>query len=262
MNLFKKAGSLIGASALVGLAVFAGAVGVANAAPVTLVIEPAYLAPGETLDLTIDGCSVGAVMALMVNGESLVSDTVGEGDLPYSVGYDYEDLDPGTTMEFSVTCTPAADSTEAPSNASDTITVFGASYVESVPDTFYTGETVSVTAGDFLPGTAVSLAVIPSGSETPVYSTALGSAAADFSVTGNVVFPKDLECGDYMVQISGGEDVVTAELRICGAPVTSPSPSPSPSVSVTPSVSPSTSAQPSATASPSRPTPGLPSTGN
>ena len=62
MKLFKKVSALTSASAMTGLVVFAGAVGVANAAPVTLVIEPGYLVPGETATVTIDGCSVGSTL--------------------------------------------------------------------------------------------------------------------------------------------------------------------------------------------------------
>ncbi|MEO7587601.1 MAG: hypothetical protein ABIS84_06190 [Arachnia sp.] len=262
MNLFKKVGSLTSATALAGLAVFAGAVGVANAAPVTLVIDADYLAPGEIATVTVDGCAVGSTLALMINGDSSLSELVGEGDLPYTAGFAHDELEPGT-VEFSATCTPAEGSGEAVSSSSDSVQVFGVSYIEAEPDTFHTGETVSITAGDFLPGTDVTLDVIPAGSETSVYSTALGSADEDFSVTGRVVFPEDLECGTYTVEISGGEDVVSAELSICGAPTPEPSPSPSVSASVTPTVSPSTSVQPTVTASPSRPTnPGLPSTGH
>ncbi|RMB59633.1 hypothetical protein [Tessaracoccus antarcticus] len=263
MKLFKKVGALTSASALAGLAVFAGAVSVANAAPVTLVIAPNYVVPGESVTVTIDGCSVGSTLDLMENGEPSLSETVIEGGLPWTAEFGYKELEAGTVYDFSVTCTPAEGSDEAVTSASDTVTVFGASYLEAEPDTFHTGETVSITAGDFLPGTAVTLAVIPSGSEVSVYSSALGTAADDFSVTGDVVFPEDLECGTYTVEITGGDDSVSAELSICGATTPEPSPSPSVSASATPTLAPSASPQPSATASPTRPTnPGLPSTGN
>lgn len=260
MKLFKKVSALTSASAMTGLVVFAGAVGVANAAPVTLVIEPGYLVPGETATVTIDGCSVGSTLQLKIDGETFLDEVVAEGSLPDTLRFPYDDLSSGTA-DFTVQCTPAADSDEAASSASDSLTVFGRDYVEAIPDTFYAGDTVSITAGDFLPGTPVKLEVLPEDSEKVVYTKGLGTAKADFSVTGDVAFPKGLTCGEYDVVITGGEYTSTASLYICGKPTTSPSPSASPTTS--PSVSPSASAQPSATASPTRPAnPGLPSTGN
>ncbi len=265
MQFLKKVGALTSASAMTGLVVFAGAVGVANAAPVTLVIEPEFLAPGQSAVITVNGCAVGSTLAYTLNGEDLEKDfVVAEGDLPKKDTVAYEDkiFEPGATMEFSVTCSPAEGSAEAESSANDSVTFFGARYVEATPTTFFAGDTVSITAGDFVPGTAVTLEVSPQKSEEVVYSKSLGNAKADFSVTGDVVFPEDLECGEYRVILTGGEYSSVADLYICDKPAQS---SPSASPSTSPSTNPTASAQPIATAipSPTRPAnPGLPSTGN
>ncbi len=265
MKLFKKVSALISASAVTGLVVFAGAVGVANAAPVTLVIEPEYLAPGEQAVLTIDGCSVGATLTLSVNGEQVQTGPVGAGSMPVEIviGEGLEYVETGATNEFSATCTPGEGSDEAATSASDSITLFGSSYVEAIPETFYAGDTISITAGDFLPGAAVKLDVVTKKSKDVVYTKGLGTAKADFSVTGDVAFPKDLKCGEYDVVITGGAYSASAGLYICGKPTTTPSPSATTSPSTSPSVSPSASSQPSSTTSPTRPvSPGLPATGN
>lgn len=265
MKFFKKVSALTSASAMTGLVVFAGAVGVANAAPVTLVIEPEFLAPGGTATILIDGCAVGSSLTLSINGAEDFTEVVEK--MPYTIDVTYE-LAEGFefgTNDVAVSCASA----ETTTSANDSLTLFGRDYVEAIPDTFYAGDTISITAGDFLPGDAVTLEVLADDSEDVVYFKGLGTAKADFSVTGDVAFPKDLECGEYDVVITGGEYSSSAGLYICGKPTPEPSASPSasasPSVSpsASPSVSPSASAQPSATTSPTRPVnPGLPSTGN
>lgn len=252
MNVLKKIGALASASALTGVAVFAGAVAVASAAPVTLVIDKEVLFPEESVNITIDGCSVGSMLLVELNGEVLQDSILVEGDLPSTNTLGWEDIDSGLA-EFSLTCTPAADSGEAVSSADDVFYVFGDTYVEALPETFFTGDTVSITAGDFIPGNTVTMKVIPEGSTAAVYSVAVGTAEDDFSVTGDVVFPKTLEDGEYILEFSDGvSDIVEAELYIGARPTTEPTPSASPSVTAAPTATP--------TATPTRP--GLPSTGN
>lgn len=258
MNVLKKIGALASASALTGVVVFAGAVAVASAAPVTLVIDKEVLLPGESVNVTIDGCSVGSTLTISLNGEVLEDEVVAEGDLPIANALAWEDLD-GGLAEFSITCTPAAESEEVVSSADASFYVFGDSYVEAMPETFFTGDTVSITAGDFVAGSTVILKVIPQGSTEAVYSVELGTAEDDFSVTGDVVFPKTLENGQYVLEFSDGvSDIVKAELFIGARPTTEPTPSATPSATA----SPSASASATPTMKPTTVRPGLPSTGN
>src|SRR5690606_26526651 len=111
---------------------------------------------------------------------------------------------------------------------------------------FVTGEDVTITVGDFLPGETVAIEVYPVGSEELVFTENLGTAAEDFSVTGTVVFPADLQCGDYDVVI-GSETtaVVEVELDICAAAEETPTPTPLPTVA--PTVTPTPTVIPTAT---------------
>lgn len=290
MNPFKKLGALIGASALTGVAIFVGAVGVANAAPVTLTIEPSHVAPGGSISMTVNDCSIGATLETFINGvKTEAVQVITPGLLPITEALAYDlvltvfDLEPGETGTFSAMCTPAEGSGEAVSSVSETITVFGSSYIEVDPDPVCVGETLSVTAGDFMPGTVVTLYSALFGTEDVAFSATLGTAGTDFAVTGDVVIPAGLESGTYLIELGGDDDdeVIRTEVEICDAPEpgpspsppvsVSPSPSPSPSASVSPSsspspsasVSPSVTALPTVTVTTTRPSrPGLPNTGN
>lgn len=261
VNLLKKAGALASASALFGLAVFSVAAGVANAAPVTVDIDSQYilldgtkikyLMQQETAFMTVEGCPVGSTMLQMIDGEPYND--------PFEVDEDFSGFDisynemvgewqfAGAIAEYSVECTPDGGTPEA--SSSDSVYFFD-QYVEAEPEEFSTGQSVNITAGDFFPGTAVTMEVSPNEYEAAVvYTQDFGEAAQDRSVTGDVVFPEDLECGEYDINFIGGETSVFTLLQICGE-------------TPEPSVTPPKSAQPSAPAAPVSPKPGLPSTGN
>ena len=267
----KKAGVLAAATALTASLAFLGSTMVASAAPVTVEVDADYVLPGGVAQLTIAGCSVGATLTITggVEDETI---TVAEGTLPMVTPLPYEELAPGSTVSYSATCTPAEGSAEAETTASDSTYVFG-SWIDAVPPEFYAGEPVTITAGDFEPGVSVGLELYPEDGTELLFSAPLGVAGADYSASADVTFPAELECGTYDLDVVGGEQLVLAQLYICGEPTPTPTPSPTPSETVTPSASPTVTASATATATPSatasattsapRPAagPGLPATG-
>lgn len=259
MNFLKKVGALISASVLTGVALLGVAAAVANAAEVAITIEPAYLAPGQTTIITVSDCEVGSTLSYVIDGEPQADPVVlTEENLADAVTteVDYEVELAGAEIEISATCT---NEEEAATTATDSIFFFGLSYVEATPSSFFTGDTISITAGDFLPGKLVTMTVFPKGSDSSVQTETLGTVVNDFSATGDVVFPKALANGDYVLKFSDGESpVVEVPLYIGGRPTVEPTPTLPPSV--TQSASASSSASSTPTKKPSSPR--LPSTGN
>lgn len=273
---------MVGATALAASLSFVGATNIANAADVAVETDAQFILPGGTVNMTISGCSLGAELVIFDGTtEEGRSVTVEEGTLPMTVTVAHDSFLTGDApryrggdVEVGANCIPAAGSEETPTQALTELYLYGR-WVEADPASFYAGDPVTLTAGDFPAGTEVTLELYPEGSDELVWSAPLGTAGDDLSVSGVVTFPADLECGTYGVDIVGGEQFVPAELYICGEPDPTPTPTPTPSASATASVSPSPT--PTVTATPtSSPTasatsvptstqptrPGLPHTGN
>lgn len=275
----KKAGVLSAATSLAAGVMFVGAASFASAAPVTITADTLNIAPGGSADVTIDGCVVGATLTidapLLYGEDNPQTDVLDEGWLPSTETFPYEfALDEDgellfTELPITVTCTPPEGVEEEASTAGLTLNFYGDTYLLADPEEFFTGDEVTITAGDYLPGETVTLDVYPEGTDESVFSTAIGTAAEDFSVTGVVVFPADLECGNYDLVFASETSAVEGTLYICGAPEPSPTPTPTEAPTVAPTPTPTETVVPTPTVSAtattaptSRPQPGLPSTGN
>lgn len=175
----------------------------------------------------------------------------------------------GLVVQISANCLDDDDVVLGTSNEV-ALTVFGAEWVVSHPEVFTMGEPVTFTAGDFTPGSHVTLSLLDA-SGAQQFSGPLGTAGDDFSVSGTVTFPTDLEPGDYVLHLTDGTLFVTVTLTVHPEEDEAPTPGPEPEPSQTsePTGNPSStpSPQPGAGAAPSpggggASAPGLPSTGH
>lgn len=280
VKIVKKMGVMAAASALAASVAFVGATTTASAAPVAAELSATEIVPGGSATMTVSGCSVGAELVVFdgttEEGRSVI---VEEGTLPMEVTIAHDsfivadgELYRGGDVEVGVFCIPAEDSEEEPSEQILDVYLYGR-WIEADPASFYAGDPVTITAGDFPAGTQVELELYPAGGDELIFSTPLGTAGEDRSASGVVTFPENLECGTYALDVVGGDLFVPAELYICGEPEPSPTPTPTPTDTPTPTPtdSPTPTPTPTATASPTASTaptstnpsrPGLPSTGN
>ncbi|TRY18826.1 hypothetical protein FOJ82_06860 [Tessaracoccus rhinocerotis] len=277
---------------LAASASFVGAVQVATAAPVVVELAATEILPGGETSMTISGCSVGAELVVFdgseQEGRSIV---VADETLPMTVPV-FHDSFPlaaggrGVTVQVGADCLPAAGSQEAPTQSRQNVYVYG-SWLTAEPEEFTVGSPVTFTAGDFPASSLVSVELYAAGGAELLFTSPLGTAREDRSVSGVVTFPAELECGTYALDVVSGDLFVAAELYICEEPEPTPTPTPTPSPSPTPTPSatsaatstpaaapePSTSPTRTATATPSatsaatpagqrRAMPGLPRTGN
>ena len=234
----RRLGALAAAAALAAVPALGLMTQVAEAAPVTVSVSDELVGVGETSIVTLDGCSVGSTLTLVLNDETPDVLVVAEGDLPMEIPVAYADGTPGEAV-IAVTCTPAEGSTEVETTATASLYVLGATWIEADPVEFNAGDTVAITAGDFMPGAAVTLALTPQDSDELLFSQEMGAAGDDFTVSGDVVFPADLECGIYTVSLSDGDYIAEGSLEIRPQAEATPTP-----------------------AAATETTPGLPSTGN
>lgn len=284
----RKSGVLAAATALAASVAFVGMTTTASAAPVVAELSASEILPGGEAIMTVSGCSVGAELVIFdgttEEGRSVV---VEEGTLPMDVAIAHDsfiaadaDLYRGGDAQVGVNCLPAEGSEEAPSQQILDVYLYGR-WIEADPASFYAGDPVTITAGDFPAGTQVELELYPAGGDQLIFSAPLGTAGEDLSASGTVTFPEDLKCGTYALDVVGGELFVPAELYICGepdptptptptdsptpTPTDSPSPTPTDAPTATPTPSPTATASPTASTAPTNTTPsrpGLPSTGN
>lgn len=264
MTILKKFGALTGASSLIAAGIVAVAATTASAAPVQIVWDSEYYTMTSTGQLTVTGCEGGTVTVTTpdeVEKEIAMTGASATVDFTFPEGY-YGDF-----TAAALCLQPVADGEPVTSEATTDTYVLNEE-ITAIPENFFAGDTVSITAKEFLPGSKVTLTVTDAAGTT-VYTQVLGNADDNLTVKADVVFPESLECGTYDVEIASAEQSLGAELYICGDrdddDTPSPSPSPSPSASASPSVSP-TAPAPSVgptTPGPKNPgRPGLPSTGN
>lgn len=256
MSFARRIGAVGAATAVTAAVFFAGLTSLASAAPITVTVADQTLTPAQNFEASVTGCAVGSTLDVTLNGTAFSSAAVAAD--PTTVTIPFASLEAGDVNAVVVTCTPTG---EAASSATVEAYAFGAVYLEADPETFFSGDTVKITAGDFLPGESVRLELYStSGGDAAVFTKVLGTAGEDFSVSGSVVFPTTLPCGDYDIVVTDGDNEVTATLYMCTEPSATPSATATATATASASVEPTASASSTPTRSPSRP--GLPSTGH
>lgn len=253
MTILKKLGAVAGASALVGAGLVAFGGSAAQAAEFSVEFDADYYTPGSTATITAADCGVGNTVEFGLPGEEeTIEVAVGADGSIAPQKFDIPERTYGDMSVVASCVTPAGDVTEVTAEA-----YILNQTIEANPASFPSGTPTEITAGEFIPGSDVTLRVNTQGDDAEtVWSTSMGVAGDDMLVVKSVTFPTSLPCAVYDVHVSSqGAEVdnsVVAELRLCGA---TSSPSPTASASVTPS------ATPSATPTKKPTKPGLPSTG-
>ena len=262
MSILKKLGAITGASALVGAGLVAVSGSLAMAAPMTASWDSAYYVPGDTATLTVAGCEAGGTANVGLPGASEYQKIlVPESGVIAPIEFTTPD-DRYGNLEADVYCTTTENPTGDGTDATAAAYVLG-SKLTAVPSSFKLGDTIEVTAGEFVPGDAVTLKVNTQAGKT-VWTMQMGTAGEDKEAVSKVTFPDTLECGTYIVNVSSKSAVkaneVEAELYMCGATPT-PTPSATSSASSTPTVKPSPSKSPTKAPTKKPGKPGLPHTG-
>ena len=262
MSILKKLGAITGASALVGAGLVAVSGSLAMAAPMTASWDSTYYLPGETATLTVAGCEAGGTANVGLPGASEYQKiVVPESGVIAPIEFTTP-ADRYGNLEADVYCTTTENPTGDGTDATAAAYVLG-SKLTAVPSSFKLGETIEVTAGEFVPGDAVTLKVNTQAGKT-VWTLPMGTAGEDKSAVSKVTFPDTLQCGTYIVNVSSKSDVkaneVEAELYMCGATPT-PTPTATSSASSTPTVKPSPSKSPTKAPTKKPGKPGLPHTG-
>lgn len=259
MTILKKLGAVAGASALVGAGLVAFGGSAANAADFSATFDASYYLPGDTATVTLANCAAGNTLVVAVGDAPEQESVVPENGVIAPVTFEIPDNVAGK-LGASALCIDADNTTEVTAEA-----YILNQTIKANPASFPSGTPTEITAGEFIPGSDVTLRVNTQGDDAEtVWSTSMGVAGDNMLVVKTVTFPTSLPCAVYDVHVSSeGADVdnfVVAELRLCGA---TSSPSPSPSASATPSATPTVtpSATPSATPTKKPTKPGLPSTG-
>lgn len=256
MTILKKLGAVAGASALVGAGLVAFGGSVAQAADFSAVFDASYYLPGDTATLNLAGCAAGNTLRVAVGDAAPTESVVPESGVIAPVIFEIPEDVAGELGALARCIDPADNTTEVTAEA-----YILDQTLEANPASFPSGTPTEITAGEFIPGSDVTLRVNTQGDDAEtVWSTSMGVAGDDMLVVKSVTFPTSLPCAVYDVHVSSqGAEVdnsVVAELRLCGA---TSSPSPTASASATPTVTPS--ATPSATPTKKPTKPGLPSTG-
>ena len=246
MTILKKLGAVAGASALVGAGLVAFGGSAAQAADFSANFDASYYLPGDTATLNLADCAAGNTLRVAVGDAAPTESVVPESGVIAPVTFEIPE-DVAGELRARAQCIAADD---------DTTEVTAEAYIldqtlEANPASFPSGTPTEITAGEFIPGSDVTLRVNTQGDDAEtVWSTSMGVAGDDMLVVKTITFPTSLPCAVYDVHVSSqGAEVdnsVVAELRLCGA-----TSSPSASASATPSATP--------TKKPTKP--GLPSTG-
>lgn len=254
MTILKKLGAVAGASALVGAGLVAFGGSAAEAADFSANFDASYYLPGDTATLNLADCAPGNTLVVAVGDAEEQESVVPDNGVIAPVTFEIPE-DVAGELRARAECIAGDD---------DTTEVTAEAYIldrtiKANPASFPSGTPTEITAGEFLPGSDVTLRVNTQGDDAEtVWSTSMGVAGDDMLVVKSVTFPTSLPCAVYDVHVSSqGAEVdnfVVAELRLCGA-----TSSPSASASATPTVTPS--ATPSATPTKKPTKPGLPSTG-
>lgn len=231
----------------------------------------AVMASDQVVVTAGDECAAAdGALQLLVNGIAETANTTYSGN---TITYTVSENHSGLTVALTANCV-SGDGVNLGSSNELAVRVFGAEWVVSDPELFTTGEPVTISAGDFTPGAQVTLSLADSGGAQR-FSGTLGTVGDNFSVSGQVTLPAELEPADYLMTLSDGTYSASVTLTVHPQqepePTQSPSPeptdSPAPDPSPSPTASPTTSPQPGPGSSPS-PTrvgsqaPGLPATGD
>ena len=254
MTILKKLGAVAGASALVGAGLVAFGGSAAQAADFSAVFDASYYLPGDTATLNLADCAAGNTLVVAVGDSEEQESVVPESGVIAPVIFEIPEDVAGELGALARCIDPADNTTEVTAEA-----YILNQTIEANPASFPSGTPTEITAGEFIPGSDVTLRVNTQGDDAEtVWSTSMGVAGDDMLVVKTITFPTSLPCAVYDVHVSSqGAEVdnsVVAELRLCGA-TSSPSPSATPSASATPTVT------PSATPTKKPTKPGLPSTG-
>ena len=254
MTILKKLGAVAGASALVGAGLVAFGGSAAQAADFSANFDASYYLPGDTATLNLADCAAGNTLRVAVGDAAPTESVVPESGVIAPVIFEIPEDVAGELGALARCIDPADNTTEVTAEA-----YILDQTLEANPASFPSGTPTEITAGEFIPGSDVTLRVNTQGDDAEtVWSTSMGVAGDDMLVVKTITFPTSLPCAVYDVHVSSqGAEVdnsVVAELRLCGA-TSSPSPSASASASATPTVT------PSATPTKKPTKPGLPSTG-
>lgn len=250
MTILKKLGAVAGASALVGAGLVAFGGSAAQAADFSAVFDASYYLPGDTATLNLADCAAGNTLVVAVGDAAPTESVVPDNGVIAPVTFEIPEDVAGELGALARCIDPADNTTEVTAEA-----YILDQTLEANPASFPSGTPTEITAGEFIPGSDVTLRVNTQGDDAEtVWSTSMGVAGDDMLVVKSVTFPTSLPCAVYDVHVSSqGAEVdnsVVAELRLCGA-----TSSPSASASATPTVT------PSATPTKKPTKPGLPSTG-
>ena len=256
MTILKKLGAVAGASALVGAGLVAFGGSAAQAADFSANFDASYYLPGDTATLTLADCAAGNTLRVAVGDAEPTESVVPDNGVIAPVTFEIPEDVAGELGARAACIDQDAPKIKAEAEAEAYILD---QTLEANPASFPSGTPTEITAGEFIPGSDVTLRVNTQGDDAEtVWSTSMGVAGDDMLVVKTITFPTSLPCAVYDVHVSSqGAEVdnsVVAELRLCGA-TSSPSPSATPSASATPTVT------PSATPTKKPTKPGLPSTG-
>lgn len=256
MTILKKLGAVAGASALVGAGLVAFGGSVAQAAEFSANFDASYYLPGDTATLNLADCAPGNTLVVAVGDAEEQEGVVPESGVIAPVTFEIPE-DVAGPLRATAQCIDDEDNTTEVKPEAYILN----QTIKANPASFPSGTPTEITAGEFVPGSDVTLRVNTQGDDAEtVWSTSMGVAGDNMLVVKSVTFPTSLPCAVYDVHVSSqGAEVdnsVVAELRLCGA---TSSPSPSPSASASASATPTVT--PSATPTKKPTKPGLPSTG-
>ena len=257
MNLKK----ILAAASATALASTVGVAAVASAAvSFDISLEPQAAMPGEQVVVTAsEECSAAeGRLVLLIEGLAEPDNTAYSGN---TITYTVAENNAGLVVALSANCLDAQGEPLGTSNEV-ALNVFGAGWVVSDPELFTMGDPVTITAGDFAPGAEVTLTLTDEGG-TQRFTDFLGTADDSFTVSGSVIFPADLEPGDYVMAVTDGTystDVILTVHPQDEEPTPEPEPTEPPTAEPDPTTSPTPEPSPSPTASPT-PAPAQPGPG-
>lgn len=267
MTILKKLGALTGASALVAAGLVAVSGSLAFAADLTAEWDANYYLPGDTATLKVTGCEPGGTINVGLPGASEYQEIPVPADGVIAPITYKTPSDKYGAIKARVYCVTEANPSGNGTDVTAESYILG-SKLTAVPSSFQLGDTIEVTAGEFVPGAKVTLRVNTQDGSKTLWSTPMGNANEDRVAVSDVTFPTTLECGTYTVHVSsqGAErdNAVEAQLYMCGAkPTESPTPTTKPSETPTPKPSQTATSKPTPTKTPTKKPskPGLPHTG-